>query len=229
MRRFALYILTSILTCAIGFGVANIFFQTSDLQVDIDRPQSLELTVQNEEVVKQKTYVFPDDNCGGWTDDVNYRPIIRKWISGAKLKDVPYCAETVIEATGFNPSTVHPMEIDVNGDGRNELALKSLCSATGNCAMLIYERVGKRARRIFTEVHGVQMYGIEGQRHFGYFDVWTKMHGSWNSGDRIVYRYNGRQYKPHACSYYEYEIDSNDKPADRPTLTPVPCSRMVDY
>lgn len=227
MNRLLRNSLIFLLTFVAGFLITNIATSKDPTQTVLpmgpSEPQQHEVPDHNE------PYVSPKDNCGEWTYDADDRPIIRKWLNGTKLKRVPYCSKSVIEATGFNPSNVLPTEFDVNDDKLNELALQSFCSATGNCGLSIYERVGNRVRRIFTEDHSVQMFGIQGKKHFGYFDIWTRMHGSWKAGDRVVYRFNGRQYKPIDCSVYEYELNDNGNAASAPTLESVPCSNMLDY
>jgi hypothetical protein len=170
------------------------------------------------------------DKCGLWSDEVDLRLLINKWLRGENLKNVPYDSKTGKIAKCFNPSNIMPTLIDVNNDRRKELALESNCSATGNCDMEIFERSGKHFRKIFQDVHGVQVFGLNETSNRGYYDLWTTMHGSADSGDMVVYRFNGKNYKPIRCFEYLYEKrnDGNGNPviSHKPTLTPFSCSRF---
>jgi hypothetical protein len=144
----------------------------------------------------------PDDNCGPWSDDVPLRPIISKWLRNEKIKHVPHCSSTLIEATAFNPSNVHPELIDLNDDGIDELVVRYLCSPTGNCAMNIYQRSGKSYRQIFAERQMVNHFTNLDLKHAGFRNLQTRSHGSCCDGGQVTYRFNGKAYKPVACAEY---------------------------
>jgi len=169
------------------------------------------------------------DNCGIWSDDVPLKPILLKWLRGEKLENVPYCSKTAIKATAFNSSNVTPQLIDLNGDGENEIALRYLCSPTGNCAMNIYKRSGKFYKLIFRDRKSVQWFEKRHPSHNGFADLRTYMHGSCCDGDFVVYRFNAREYQPIACGDYSYR-DKN-RPGEtvkKRMITHRPCKQVLD-
>lgn len=235
MRRFTFYILIALLTFEIGSFIASKFIWQKESQTivqNIQEPsQEIVVRIQNSLPQKNEIVFNKDDECKEWSDEVDYQPIINKWLRGENLKKVPYCSKTGKKTEDYNPSNIMPTLIDLNKDGKNELALQSLCSPTGNCAMEIFERKNKVYRKIFTEVRGVSRFELEKFSNKGFLDISTKMHGSWNSGDGIIYRYNGEKYKPHKCFFYEYKEykDKNGeaKVKDIPKITYAKCSTFL--
>jgi hypothetical protein len=231
MRYFTFYILIALLTFGIGSFVAFKFIWQKERQTIVQNIQepSQEINVQIQNSLPQKNEVFfdKDDECKEWSDEVDYQPIIKKWLRGENFNNVPHCAKTGKEAKSSNPSNVTPTLIDLNGDGRNELALQTGCSPTGNCDMEIFERTGKGYRNVLKSVHDVHVFGLNKSSNKKYRDVWATMHGGWNDGDMVVYRYNGKKYKAIKCFEYFYEEikDKNGetKAIDKPTLTPTKC------
>lgn len=174
-------------------------------------------------------YEFPQDNCGGWTENVPLRPIIGKWLRNEKIKDVAYCSKTAIEATGFNPSNVLPELIDLNDDGVNELAIRYLCSPTGNCSMNIYQRMGKSYRQVFSDRQMVNYFDKLGGKHAGFRDLQTRSHGSCCDGDQVTYRFNGRAYKPISCAAYSYwNQETSGEIEKKPVIIPHSCKKVLD-
>ena len=175
------------------------------------------------------SYEFPKDNCGDWTDNVPLRPIIGKWLRNEKIKDVAYCSKTAIEATAFNPSNVLPELIDLNDDGIDELALRYLCSPTGNCSMNVYQRIGKSYRQIFADRQMVNYFDKLGRKHAGFRDLQTRSHGSCCDGDQVTYQFNGRAYKPISCAEYSYwNQESSGEIEKKPVIIPHSCKKVLD-
>jgi hypothetical protein len=54
----------------------------------------------------------------------SFNPVINKWLRGEKIKS---------EFQGESDSRFQPYLIDVNGDGKKELAIRNDCAAVGNC------------------------------------------------------------------------------------------------
>jgi len=232
MRRFAFYIVVALLTFGLGSLIASRFFWQKEEQIvvhDIQESKQ-EISIQTQIPLPQKNNFPNEDNkCERW-GEVDYQPIIKKWILGENLKNVPYCSKTGKEAKEFSWINVTPTLTDLNSDGKNELALQSDCSPTGNCNMEIFERTGKGYRNIFRAVHDVQDFSLNKSSNKGYYDIHARMHGGWNDGDMIVYRYNGKKYNPLKCFEYLYEEykDENGeiKVENELTLTPIKCSRL---
>jgi hypothetical protein len=166
---------------------------------------------------------FREGNCGEWTDVSDHRGVIRKWLRGAAIKEVPYCSGTGNKATAFNPSNVHPRLVDLNGDGQYELAIRSICGATGNCDMTIYTKTRYSYRKILVTKDGTQYFEVKKPRHFGFRDIWSFTHFDAISGGMVIYRYDGKTYRPTACFEYHGDKDANGKGSDKPTFTPYQC------
>lgn len=174
---------------------------------------------------------LPPDNCGEWNvdEDIPLRPLIRKWLRGEQINDVPYCSKTAIEAARYNMSNVHPKLVDLNNDGVDELAIRYLCSPTGNCSMKIYKRAGKSSREIFSDRQMVQYFDKVGGFHAGFSDLQTRSHGSCCDGDQVIYRFNGKNYTPISCAEYSYWDGPNPGQVnEEPVITKRRCSQVLD-
>jgi len=232
MRRFFFPLSVSVVAFCLGVFLANFL-----LSSQIGESPTTAPTIATDSLAQPDTeplakpdnsdFHMPVDNCEEVSETGNYEAMLGAWLRGIRFAEgTPYCSGTTKEATSFNGTNIHPSYVDLNSDGTDEFTIRTNCGATGNCDMDIFERVGNRPRRILRAVHGVQLFGKQGEKYFGYYDVWTRMHGSWNAGDQVVYRYNGRRYRPIACYAYEYEDgDTNGKATEEPTLTPYPCRR----
>ncbi len=135
MRRFTFYILVAVVT------FSSIFFIDTEKQTVAEN----RLEVVQADILKPKSVLtnskieLNEENCEEWSDEVDYQPIIKKWLNGEKLKNVPYCSKEAKEAKTYSGSNITPTLIDLNKDGKEELALQSDCSPTGNCNMEIFE------------------------------------------------------------------------------------------
>ena len=174
---------------------------------------------------------MPADNCSEWDgdEDIPLRPLIQKWLRGEPINDVPYCSKTAIEATSYNFSNVHPQLIDLNDDGVDELAIRYLCSPTGNCSMKIYQRVEKSSREIFSDRQAVSYFEKIDGSHSGFSDLQTRSHGSCCDGGQVLYRFNGRAYKPVSCAEYSYWDGPNTGQVnENPIITKRRCSQGLN-
>ena len=162
-------------------------------------------TKEKNETVEQ----FVDEN-----PEKKFKPIIKKWLKGEKIEEKVLSAKTYAEANDYDPiNNFKPSLIDMNSDGRKELAIEWDCSPTGNCEFFIYEKIGKSYRKILEAVNGVNYFRFRKQSYKSYKNIEARIHGSWNSGDGVIYRFNGKEYKPVKCFDYIYEIyeDKNGK------------------
>src|SRR6266404_6568153 len=121
-QRRLLYLSFALLSFLVGLAAV----QLARVAIPENQPEPLAVVETPSPSVEQMPstpYEFPKDNCGGWTENIPLRPIIGKWLRNEKIKDVPYCSKTAIEATAFNPTNVLPELIDLNDDGIDELAI----------------------------------------------------------------------------------------------------------
>lgn len=216
----------------LSFLVGLVAVQLARVDAPENQPEPLavvQIPSPSVEQTPSKPYEFPKDNCGGWTENVPLRPIIGKWLRNEKIMDVPYCSKSAIEATAFNPTNVLPELIDLNDDGTDELAIRYLCSPTGNCSMNIYQRFGKSYRQIFADRQMVQYFDKLGKKHAGFRDLQMRSHGSCCDGDQVTYRFNGNAYKPISCAEYSYWNQENSGAIEKkPVITPHLCKKALD-
>jgi hypothetical protein len=64
-----------------------------------------------------------------------------------------------------------PSLVDVNSDGKEELMVKSYCSALNNCWFDIYRRVGTGFDRIFFTYNSGQKVDLLESTHKGFRDI----------------------------------------------------------
>ena len=175
-------------------------------------------------------FKFPEDNCDPWTDDsVPLQPLIRKWLRNEKIEEVPHCSKTAIEATAYNYSNVMPKFIDLDEDGIDEMAVRYMCSGTGNCSMNIYKRTGKSYRQIFADRQMVSHFEKRGGVHASFRDLQTRSRDSCCDGSQVLYRFDGKVYKAISCADYSYwdQIHSGET-KEEPLITKRSCRKALD-
>lgn len=170
-------------------------------------------------------------NCGDLSDEPNLKPVIAAWLRGRLFDDEVYCPEILEKAEGpALGNWIRPSLVDVNDDGVMELAVKYGCSPTGNCELRIFERRGAKGhRQIFRSRSGVQIFEKVGKARFGYSDLMTRDHGSCCDGEQVVYRFDGRKYRPISCAHYSYwESILAEEAVDEPRIKARACSQVLD-
>jgi hypothetical protein len=172
------------------------------------------------------------------------QPTIRIWLRGGRIrnkfteasnesireivgKDKTELSES--ETTWFANFRYEPKLVDVDGDGRPELAIRNSCAAVGNCQFWIFSRKKKRggyATILKTPSGAVQTFKLKGSKTNGYFDVETKSHGDAWSGSIEVYKFNGAEYELRECFSYAYSYLRNGKRyyMKRPAIKRLKCS-----
>ncbi|MBL8181533.1 MAG: hypothetical protein JNL64_07935 [Blastocatellia bacterium] len=230
MRSISYNILIFFTSLFLGVGIFNVFSVNEStgkalVLTNIEEPGNLDFDFDASN--ERHTYT-----CGDETGETNFKPVLKAWLAGVRFNEDIYCSETLKLAKAFSGANISLSEIDVNGDSQMELAIKTQCSMTGNCQLFIFQRSGKQAKQIFRDRNMTQLFGVSAKRNLGYSDIWTRDHGSWNSGGQVKYRFNGRSYVPNSCSDYEYQVTES---ADRKvahtnevaTISPRPCSTML--
>jgi hypothetical protein len=147
-----------------------------------------------------------------------FKPIIIKWLRGRKI---------VSEFQGDRDSRFQPYLIDINGDGKKELAIRNNCAMVGNCQLWLFKRTGKKYKIILQSIPaGVQTFRIKTTKTNNFFDIETKDHGDAWSGGIEVYKFNGKKYKVSDCYTYNYSYFLNGKIYElkQPKITHIKCS-----
>lgn len=146
------------------------------------------------------------------------RPTINKWLRGNKIKS---------EVQGDSDFSFHPFLIDVNADGKKELAIKNGCAPVGNCQLWLFKKRGNKYEIILKSLPAaVQTFKFKTTKTKDYFDLETKDHGDAWSGEIDIYKFNGKEYKLSRCSRYNYSYLENGKLYElkKPRITPIKCS-----
>lgn len=168
-----------------------------------------------------------DEQMAQWQRE-SFRPVIERWLKGERLpRHVDLDTKNPVAANSEHYASV--VLLDVNGDGRKELAMQSGCAAVGNCVFWVFQKTGDGYTQLLI-ADMVQRFKLRKTRTNNYYDLETSSHDSANSGGIAVYKYNGSEYKIAECFGYEYEltgkmINGQSVTRDTPTLTPADCSK----
>ncbi|MGH9946207.1 MAG: hypothetical protein ACRD6X_03315 [Pyrinomonadaceae bacterium] len=169
---------------------------------------------------------FPsDEQFEKWQED-SFRPVINKWLKGEHVPQ--YVELDRKDEYASNSERGARLElIDVNRDGRNELAMQTACATVGNCVFLLFQQTTGGYRQLLA-ADMVQRFKLRRARSNKYFDLETSSHGSATEGGIAIYKYDGTEYKIAECFGYEYErtgkiINGQAITRDKPTLTPADC------
>lgn len=229
MHRFSLRFSATLITFVVGSGVAFLglaVVQTDPVDVapvpDIVRPpeQRPIPAVEAETQESDEDYI-----CGG-LDDIDYfQPAITKGLRGGKFKGKPMRPPLEYRSAD---DAYFPSLVDVNGDGRKELAIQAWCAPVGNCELWILKKNGNDYRVLLRSLPGsVQTFKFLRTRSHGFFDLETRDHGDAWSGGIAIYKYDGRKYKARSCSTYSYSYLKNGKLTElqNPIIKRVPCNQ----
>jgi len=207
MRRFAFYFSVALFAFGIGsFVVFNFYWSSKNItKSEIQLFETVNAQEQKNESPQPKIKDVGDEELVVENLEEKFKPILKKWLKGQKIEEKYLSHVTYKEAKDYDGENFTPSLIDVNFDGKKELAIKSDCSPTGNCVLFIYEKIGKKYRTILKSVHDVNVFKFRKTSNKKYRNIEARMHGSWNSGDGVIYAFNGKEYKPTKCFGYVYE------------------------
>lgn len=170
------------------------------------------------------------------------KPTIKRWLKGRTIKNefTEASSESIKEILGKDKSQLtedearwfsyfrfEPTLIDINGDGRNELAVRNYCAPVGNCQFWLFKKNSKGYKTILrTEGGAVQTFKLKRSKTNGHFDLETRNHGDAWSGEITLYKFNGKEYTTRECSTYSYSYLKDGKLAElkRPKITQIKCS-----
>jgi hypothetical protein len=140
-------------------------------------------------------------------DDSDLKPLLEKWLKGGRLPSGVVSLQTFKKATKFDGSegVVALTFLDLNNDGKQELAIQSGCAAVGNCGLDIYEKRGSSYRKVVA-TDMVQTIKLLGTSRRGYRDLEFRTHGSAYDSYHRVFRFNGSKYQRNRCWNESYSI-----------------------
>ena len=221
MRRRIFYLSVALLAFGISSFVGLKFYfkhtenyaidqtmKTTKSEVEEQPSKLVQETSQEEEPNEEEKAAF----------DV-LKPTIAKWLRGEKIKHefTDASNESIKEVSGKDKSELskdqatwfsyfkfEPTLIDVDGDGKNELAIRNNCSIVGNCQFWLFKKKGNDYQIILKTLPGaVQTFKLKIAKTNGYFDLETKDHGTASSGEIEIYKFDGEKYKMRECYNYD--------------------------
>ena len=207
MRRTLFYSLVALLAFGIGsFVVFKFHWNDSGIaKSETQLSETVNAQQEKNESHQTKTEDIEDEDLADEGTEEKFKPIIKKWLNGQKIEEKYLSYKTYKEAEHYDRKNFTPSLTDVNFDGKKELAIMSDCSPTGNCWLIIYQKIGKRYRTILDSLYGVNVFKFRKNLNKNYRNIEVRMHGSWNSGSGAIYAFNGKEYKPTKCFGYIYD------------------------
>ncbi len=128
---------------------------------------------------------------------------------------------------GFNPARFFVAQrIDLDGDGRPELLVQSsrnepLCP-TPNCPAWVYRIEAERYVRLLSDVAGyIDGVTVLATSTKGLLDIRIQQHSSAAERDVVVYRFDGRAYRPSDCATDTYDV--TDRGVEKVKTVARPC------
>jgi hypothetical protein len=121
--------------------------------------------------------------------------------------------------------------VDLNGDGIPEFVVQPTgpndwCGATGNCVLWIFQRSERDFSLIFDSEQGngvgaAEMFNVLPHRTNGYSDLVLAAHDSASEKTLFLYKFDGRQYRPHECYDADWQTYTNGEVgySKEPTIT----------
>jgi hypothetical protein len=245
MRRYTFYLSVALLAFGIGsFVVFKFYFKNAEqpvitqaieknkLEIKEKFPTSIQKISEDDEINDEEKAAF----------DV-LKPTIKKWLRGEKIKNErnEISFELIKEITGKSESQLDenerhfwqdsgfeftPSLIDVDRDGKNELAIRNYCAPVGNCQFWIFKKKGDGYEILLKAINDVQMFKLRKSKTKKYFDLETTAHGDAWSGGMSVYKFDGKEYILEECFDYTYiYIDKKGRRHElkKPILTPLHC------
>jgi hypothetical protein len=218
MRRYFFYLVVALLTFAVGKSVV---FDKKHKTVS----DSVVVNLQTENAVLAK----PTENAEMSIEvklTCSDKKLVPVWdYLKSELEKDYYFREVGTDCANFFEQKKFA---DLNGDGKKEKIIQGLslaqCAPVGNCSFFIFEKVANQYQPILSESAGsAQQFEISKNKTNGYRHLILKSHGSWNSVNWNIYKFNGGRYEVKECYYYVYEEFINRKgklkTRNKPTLT----------
>jgi len=143
-------------------------------------------------------------------NNVDRQRLLQEWIKGTRLPSGVISVRTMKRATKFDPeANVTVTFVDLDSDGREELAIQSNCAPVGNCALEIYKKTGRHYRKILA-TDMVQTIKVLPVGHGKYNDLKLGTHDSAVDTYYRIFVYSGTRYKQLRCWLESYSyIDKN--------------------
>lgn len=244
MRRYFFYFAFTLL--GISFALFTAIQFSKFVEQAVIAQTSIEKTSTDKTIIqKSKQAKIEDENLYD-EEKASFevlQPTIKKWLRGEKVKNefTDVSDESIKKISGKSKSDLtedeakwyssfrfEPMLIDVNGNGKKELAVRNNCAPVGNCQFWLFKKKGNDYQIILKTLAGaVQTFKLQGSKTKSYFDIETKDHNDAWSGGIEIYKFDGEIYKVAECFNYNYSDFKNGKLYElkKPKITSVDCNQ----
>jgi hypothetical protein len=235
MHRYVLYFVVGLLAFGIGSGGFYLYFyqvgktdDKSTVRTEEDKRKAVLQFVNTEQMFKFNTVPEKDFLTNKEKASILFEPTINKWLNQEKINDAVEPATEIIEKikegkysrvdeselTGTAQISYKPSLIDVNGDGKDELAVLANCLDEASCELWILQRTAKDFKVILSTYNDVGQFKLQKNKTKGYFNIETTR--SYRANELFlqmnVLKFGDGEYYGADCFDYEYRYkDKNGK------------------
>lgn len=130
--------------------------------------------------------------------------LVQKWLHGDKIREGAISLRTFKEwKSGEDYDLLaYVTLVDLNGDGKKELAIQSGCAAVGNCGLEIFSQSTKP---LFI-ADMVQSITVLKTKSNGFYDLELGTHSSAYESYHRIFRFEGKAYRRKKCWFETYQI-----------------------
>jgi hypothetical protein len=244
MKRYIFYLGVSLL--AFGVGISFVYFYFDKFQWHFEQPQE---TIEERVFQNHSSNIQKSDELSRKTEFLTnkekafllFESIINKWLKGQKIESLiepsPELVQRIKESRFIYADeqgllqnaekNYQPTFIDVNSDGKNELAILSNCSE-GDCQLWILKQTKRDFEVILSSYQEVANFNLQKSKRKGYFNIRTTQfyRNSKTSLGMRIYKFDGKEYYISDC--FEYEFRYKDKNGNfhklkKPKIYPLHC------
>ncbi len=137
----------------------------------------------------------------------NIQPLFNKWLKNEKI-EIGNISLKTLEKWNENDDTDDLAIVslmDLNGDGKNEMAVQSDCVTVGNCELDIVKKNGETYKTLLS-ANMIQTVDVLKLQTHGFYDLKLKTHNSQLSHYYQLLKFNGQQYKARKCWWEDYNF-----------------------
>jgi hypothetical protein len=226
MRRYSFYIFIAILTFVTGSLIALKIYQNSQassykipkslISDSFSKQSDIKSELQNPAALLPAQEILEDKSGKPFCRDKRILPVWNQLVNDKTFKEWEADARDSLDCALM----LDVKELDLNRNGRKEILLRgnnsNLCSPVGNCGFWIYEKKGRKYRKLLasTDFWEITAMGEQVKKSTtnGYFDILLKGHFTASDTTYDVYEFNGTKYKQSKCSVETPIPGSSDNP-----------------
>jgi hypothetical protein len=220
MRHYVFYLACGLLTFGFGLFISIGFYSK---------------TVERSNDIKSQSPAKIADKKNDLIEPVFYQTAVRPADDKREIKEIPVCRDKKLaplwnelkkdkefreRVEGFYKNVdctdlFDVKKIDLNNDGQKEFVLwgnnDSLCGATGNCAIWIYEKKNSEYKLLLQSYAyrdgENEWFEVKNLKSNGYRNLLLKGHFTRAETIYHFYKFNGAKYVEDNCLMYKYTLD----------------------